>query len=223
MLGFLLVLLLRARYRPGSYRGASLLPGQLAVTCAELALQTGMSEKQVRVAMGKLVKLGLIQADQRAHRFTVITILEPMDYGVPSDTERPTTGQTEGEPRADRGQTNGFNPLTPNGLSARKKERNKKTETCADPRTKPLGDMLSGAYRLKTGLPFPAEAQMRRDIKRLLAAGKTVDEVVAAYTAFLESKEPFYSDHSWGKFQGWWAANTDAHLPHERGPFGRTR
>lgn len=97
-------LLLQTSRKPYHFRGQTVAPGQYLTTIGELARTHGESPKIIRNLLLKLEKCGAIRANGRANRFTVVTICNWDTYQGDQRAAGQTNGQTEGKPRANRGQ-----------------------------------------------------------------------------------------------------------------------
>lgn len=128
-------LILAANHRDGSYRGTPVKRGQLITGRQSLSERTGLSEKQVRTALKRLVGSSEI-ATEASNRYTLITVmnydkyqqLEPVQEEEKADegpTDGPAKGQPEGQQRANKGPAKG----QPEGhKQEEKKNKNKKNE-----------------------------------------------------------------------------------------------
>ena len=84
-------LLLIASFKPSTYMGCDLKPGQAIVGRKRLAAELGFSEQQIRTALDKLEKTGEITR-QRTNRFTVVTIENWELYqGLDDDSNQQST------------------------------------------------------------------------------------------------------------------------------------
>lgn len=210
LLGLYTHLASMARFTAGLHDGVWLERGQLKTSYRDLAKETKLSLKQVRNGIKKLEKLAMISAQQRAHRLTIITLLKICEDVIIETEEGHTKGHTkghsEGTVRAHRGHSDLAKPLLEGGLeppnNGRMEEGNNKY-----PRAKVLGDLISDLYHKKTGHVFKPKGKMQKDIRDYLADGKIEEEIMAAYTAFLEEPAPYFKDRAWNKFGNWWVAH----------------
>lgn len=104
-------LLLKANYKTKIWRGETIERGQLKTSISHLAHETGLSEKQIRTALNKLIKTGEVGKATTSHS-TVITVLSYNSYqdkGKPLDTPRANEGQTKGKRRATTNKDNKVN------------------------------------------------------------------------------------------------------------------
>lgn len=98
----LVYLLLRANWQRKTWQGHVIDPGQLVTSRATIAESCGLSEKQVRLALEKLNRAGVITTD-RAGLGQRVTLVNWADYQVePSDK-----GRTRAGLRAERGPNEG--------------------------------------------------------------------------------------------------------------------
>ena len=78
--------------------------GQCWTTLTSMAQQTGLTKKQVRTVFKKLAKTGTVIIDERAHRFSVVTLCNYKLYQDPSSYNGhsgcATVGTPEGTVRA---------------------------------------------------------------------------------------------------------------------------
>lgn len=98
-------LLMVANWKESFFLGHKVERGQAAVSPEGIAkaLGVGWSRKKVRYHLTILERDGVIRANQRANRFTLITICNYEKYQFPSGSEGPTEGPTRGQPRANQG------------------------------------------------------------------------------------------------------------------------
>lgn len=101
LLGLFILLLLRAAWKPMHYRGHRLERGQCAFTLSELAQESKLTERQIRIRLKALSDMGTILTDQRANRFHLVTLTNWALYQDKGMRE----GRPKGRQRADRGQT----------------------------------------------------------------------------------------------------------------------
>lgn len=99
-------LLLTANHKETKWQGQVILPGQKVTSYENLAAETNLSVKQVRVALDKLKASGTV-AVKRTNRFSVISIVNWRKYqdegfpdGIQDDKPMAIKGQTEGKQRA---------------------------------------------------------------------------------------------------------------------------
>lgn len=85
-------LLLTASNKERQWKGKTLQPGVIITTRTDLANETNLSEKQVRIALDKLCSTGEI-GRQTTNKFTMITICNYESYQVISEDKGPTKGQ----------------------------------------------------------------------------------------------------------------------------------
>lgn len=91
-------LLIDANFKDGYFRGQLIKRGQTAKSIDNLSLETGLTIKQVRTALDKLIK-GKYIAKKGTNKYTLLTLLE-----YDTITFNPTY---EGEQKANKGQTKG--------------------------------------------------------------------------------------------------------------------
>lgn len=72
-------LLLSANYREGEYNGQQIHRGESVVSYPRIASATGVTERQARTALSKLVKSGRVSVE-RYPRFSVVTLLNYDKY-----------------------------------------------------------------------------------------------------------------------------------------------
>lgn len=68
-------LLLRAGYRNRCFRGQEIRIGETVATYPSIALGTGITERQARTALAKLVKSGMVSV-RRYPKFSVVTVID---------------------------------------------------------------------------------------------------------------------------------------------------
>ena len=77
-------LLLSANYREGEYNGQQIHRGESVVSYPRIASATGVTERQARTALSKLVKSGRVSV-KRYPKFSVVTLLNYDKYQSVSD------------------------------------------------------------------------------------------------------------------------------------------
>lgn len=98
-------LLLKANWKPGRYMGIEVDRGELVSTYSNLAIETGLSVKAVRVALNHLIKTGEVTINGQS-KFTIIRI-ENYDAYQTEGKERAEEGQDENEQKAEKGHDKG--------------------------------------------------------------------------------------------------------------------
>ena len=93
-------LLLTASNKERQWKGKTLQLGVIITTVADLARETNLTDKQVRIALDKLCTTGEV-GKQTTNKFTMITICNYESYQVISEDK----GQTKGKQGANKGQT----------------------------------------------------------------------------------------------------------------------
>lgn len=94
--------LLKANYVEKKWRGIDIKRGQFITSLSNISHETGLTTKQVRNSIEKLVETGEL-GKQTTNRNTVITVLSYDKYqteGKPNGKQRASKGQTEGKQRA---------------------------------------------------------------------------------------------------------------------------
>lgn len=100
-------LLLEASYEPRNYKGHRIETGQLIVSRREIAKKLGMTEKQARNGLERLVRSEQIIAETFT-AFTIVTILKYSDYQIVEPSEKepgPQNGHKRAHKRAHKGPT----------------------------------------------------------------------------------------------------------------------
>ena len=98
--------LIEANYTEKKWRGIDIKPGQFVSSISKLAVQNGMTIKQVRTALKHLEKSGEVARSGYA-KYSVFTVSNWDQYqprGKQEAGERASKGQTEGKQRASKGQ-----------------------------------------------------------------------------------------------------------------------
>jgi hypothetical protein len=99
-------LLLKANFEPKKWQGVEIKRGQLVTSIKHLANETGLTDKQVRIALDKLILTKEV-GKQTTSQNTTLTILSYDLYqqeGKPKANKKTSEGQTEGERGANEGQ-----------------------------------------------------------------------------------------------------------------------
>lgn len=126
-------LLLTANFETKRWRGIVIERGQIVTNINELANDTNLTPKQTRTALEKLKSTNEIDT-KGANKYTLITICKYETYQGCENAE----GQTKGEQRANKWQTDGNQRATTKEYKEYKKERKEEIIDCADaqPKTK---------------------------------------------------------------------------------------
>lgn len=104
-------LLLRANHEKGKWRGIVIKRGQLVTSVESLSLQTGLTKKQIRTRLDRLVESGCL-GKQTANNYTLLTICKYGDYqDIPNNEgkQRANKRQTKGNQRATNNKNNNNN------------------------------------------------------------------------------------------------------------------
>lgn len=119
LFGFWCWILISVNRKKAWFMGNEILPGQLATSYGSMSDQTGLSVKQVRTYLEKFKNFGMIKRENRANRFTLITLCNWEAYNPTKEgegqTDGTTEGTTEGKPRANQGQQSKNNKNDKNG------------------------------------------------------------------------------------------------------------
>lgn len=94
-------ILLKANWSEGEFLGVKIPAGSFATSVSNLSIETGLSDKQVRMALNKLEKTGEITTT-RTNRYTIVHVEKWADYqvldtqeGKQMDTQRCTQTDTQ--------------------------------------------------------------------------------------------------------------------------------
>lgn len=91
--------LLRANWQEASWHGFTLHPGQFITSLPNLAKETGLSVRQVRVALDHLKMTGEV-TDKSFNKFRIITVVKWDDYqSVDRQNDRQVTGKRQADDR----------------------------------------------------------------------------------------------------------------------------
>ena len=166
-------LILVANWEPGEFLGREIQQGQTVTSVAKLSAETGLTVKQVRIAMEKLKKTGEITVEA-TNKYTVITVVnyckyQSFDYneGQTEDKQTANKGQTEGNQTANEGQTKGNN-IRNKEYKKNKNLRNKEIYIQADE----VIDHLN----MRTGSQYRHSESSRKNIVARLNEGYTVQQ-----------------------------------------------
>ena len=143
-------LLLTANHKETRWQGQVILPGQKITSYENLAAETNLSVKQVRVALDKLKASGTV-ATKRTNRFTLISVVnwrKYQDEGFPDGTQ-------DDKPMAIKGQTEGKQRAT------NKNDKNEKNIVISSVEDAPI-------------IPLPAEAKEKKPKKHKYGEHKNV-------------------------------------------------
>ena len=121
-------LLLGANWKDGEWHDEEVRRGQMITSISKLAAVTGLSAKQVRTCLDRLVRGGEI-VKEGASQWTKITICKYDSYQCDDNDE----GQTKGKPSASEGQAEGKQRATiEEGKKERREEDKKEKEGDTD-------------------------------------------------------------------------------------------
>ena len=101
---FFIHCILSANWKDNRWQGNDIKRGQFVTSLQNLSAQTGLSVKQIRTRIKRLVESGEIK-QKGANKFTIITVCKYDTYQPKHEDE----GQTKGKQRANKGQTKGNN------------------------------------------------------------------------------------------------------------------
>lgn len=101
-------LLIDANYEERTWHGQTVGIGSMITSVAKLSEETGLTVKQVRICLGRLVNEGKI-VTQGANKWTKITVCDYESYML----EGEDAGQTNGEQKANKRQTEDKQRATP--------------------------------------------------------------------------------------------------------------
>lgn len=158
MVAFWIHLLINANWEDKDWHGEKILRGQLVTSLAHLSVETGLSLKQVRVALQRLKK-GKQIVTIGASKWTKITICDYDSYFTCDDYEGQTKGTIEGKQVASEGQAEGIlGATTKEDKNIRKQEEEKKVskDTKEKKFVKPTVDEVK-AYCQERGYNIDAE------------------------------------------------------------------
>lgn len=102
-------ILLRANYKDSQWCGIEVPRGSLVTSVSRLSEHTGLSVKQVRTSLARLISTNEISS-KRANNLTMLTICNYDSYqGAENQKGKPRAnqGQTKGKPKANEGQAKG--------------------------------------------------------------------------------------------------------------------
>lgn len=102
-------LILTANYEEQRWQGLVIQRGQRVVSLPNLAVEIGLTVKQVRGALDKLKRTGELEIKGRA-LFSLITVVNYNKYQGDEDMEGQTKDTPEGRQKADEGQDEGTQP-----------------------------------------------------------------------------------------------------------------
>ena len=163
--------LLRANWKPGEWKGIHYDRGQFITSIHSLAIETGLTDKMVRVALEHLILSGELASERQSKgsvQGRIITVLNYDEYqsqGKPTASETADEGQGKGKARASEGQQ------YKNIKNIKEIKEEKK-----DIYTSSIDDIFS-YLNLRTGKKFTgrSKAQKQHIIARL-KEGYTVEE-----------------------------------------------
>ena len=168
-------LLLTANFRPNTYMGYELLPGQTIIGRKKLATELGLSEKQVRTALDKLEKTGEISR-RRTNKFTLVTVENWTIYQGDEDCDGQQTaseGPTNGQQTASEG------PHLKNDKNAKNANKEKKDIYIGVPEELREAVMEFAHMRKKKKAPISSERTVTRLLNRLDELATTTEEKIA--------------------------------------------
>lgn len=111
LIGFHQYLKNKVNLKAKEWRGTMIYPGQFATSVGNMASDTGESIKSIRLMLNALKADGLIKTENRANRYTLVTICNPHLYGLQPCMAGLTKGQAKGQAEGQtKGQAQGQQP-----------------------------------------------------------------------------------------------------------------
>lgn len=101
MVRLFLHLLLKANTNDRRWQGREVPRGSLVTSRATLEDETGLSQKNIRTCLARLISTGEIEVEA-THRFSLVTICNFDNYQESEQGERPTGGQVNGQQTANQ-------------------------------------------------------------------------------------------------------------------------
>lgn len=189
MVAFWLHLLINANWADKEWRGETIGRGQLVASVASLSLETGLSVKEVRTALSRLVKSKYI-VTEGASQWTKITVCNYDSYYIDEDTE----GRTKGKPGANEGQTKGEQRATNKEYKEGKEGKERKKYIYSDSVERIYALYPSSTKRPDGNTASLRTAQKDKDkIDRLLSSGRYTEESLSyAIRRYLSEAKPEY-------------------------------
>lgn len=147
--------LLSANHKPVKWQGIMIEAGSFITSLAKLAQETGMTIKEVRVALNHL-KATQEVAHKGASKYSVITVVKWADYQFYEDDNGTINGTVFGNQKASQGQAKGIQRAT------NKNDKNEKNEekypmytnTRVGSNSKYAGLSLDEAFEIIKKIPF---------------------------------------------------------------------
>lgn len=154
-------LLLRASWRDARWRGIEIPKGSLFCSVGNLAAETRLSPKCVRLALERLKTTGEV-ASQTTSKGTLLTLCNWAAYNDEPDAEGKPKGEQNGKPRASEGQTKGKPRATYEEGKEEKKERTEENKNIEPSKARPQTREEFDAYFREIGL-YPRDADATWD------------------------------------------------------------
>lgn len=157
-------LLLTVNFEDCQWRGIVVKRGSRVTSTAKLADETGLTEKQVRTALNKLIRAGYA-AKKVTNKYSVISLENYNEYqeeGKQLGSQRAGKGQAEGSQRAGRGQQYKKDKKD----KKEKKEKNIYMTDLNDPAPAPAKNTPAAetmAEMVRTGVPLSEIARIIRE------------------------------------------------------------
>ena len=101
MVRLFLHLLLKANTNDRRWQGREVSRGSLVTSRATLEAETGLSQKTIRTCLARLITTGEIEVEA-TKRYSLITICNFDCYQAPEESERPSSGQVNGQQTANQ-------------------------------------------------------------------------------------------------------------------------
>jgi len=124
-------LILSANFEEKTWEGETLKKGEFVTSIKNLSTNTGLSAKQIRLALQKLTSTGEIVV-KTTNRYTKITVCKYLQYQAPDAEELKQMAfewQTEGNQRANGGQTDDKQRATTQERKEGKNDKNDKKDS----------------------------------------------------------------------------------------------
>ncbi len=196
--------LILANHKTKHWHGIPVVRGQFITSVGKLAKQTGLSVKQIRLALKKLKTTNEVTSEP-TNRFTMITVNEYSTYHVNEKEE----GKQKGNQTANEGQTEGKQRATTKNVKNDKNDKKIKKKNIGEVdliipeciTEKIFNDYVENRIEIKKPMTHRAKELFLMKVERLHGKGEDVKALIETsimrnYTDIYEQKGKGYEQNT---------------------------
>ena len=167
--------LLRANWKPGSWKGIHYERGQFITSLKTLSAESGLSMRQTRTALNHLIETGELTSERQTHGNVQGRIITVINYDLYQSSDKPLTNETSEERQSSDNQTTSDRQATDNRIRNIKNIKEDK-EVKKDIYTSDIAEVLD-YLNSRTGKKFTGKSKAHRQhIVARLKEGFTVED-----------------------------------------------